>query len=66
MTQIVELADQLGSLALFADLSRPELDAAAQHSTDRLRLGLHGAHARGGALRRGGPAAGGPWAGRAW
>jgi hypothetical protein len=29
MTQIVELADQLGSLALFADLSRPEPDAAA-------------------------------------
>jgi CRP-like cAMP-binding protein len=29
MTQLLELADELGSLALFADLSRAELDAAA-------------------------------------
>jgi CRP-like cAMP-binding protein len=29
MTQLPELADELGSLALFADLSRPQLESAA-------------------------------------
>jgi CRP/FNR family cyclic AMP-dependent transcriptional regulator len=29
MTQLLELADELGSLALFADLSRPQLESVA-------------------------------------
>jgi CRP-like cAMP-binding protein len=38
MAQLLELADELGSLALFADLSRPELDAAA-HGFDEVWFG---------------------------
>jgi CRP-like cAMP-binding protein len=38
MTQLMELADELGSLALFADLPRPELDAAA-HSFEEVWFG---------------------------
>jgi CRP-like cAMP-binding protein len=38
MTQLMELADELGSLVLFADLSRPQLDAAA-HSFEEAWFG---------------------------
>jgi CRP-like cAMP-binding protein len=50
MALLIELADELGALALFADLTRPEVEAAA-HSFDEtwfgegdriLREGLHG------------------------
>jgi CRP-like cAMP-binding protein len=35
MTQVMQLADELGSLALFADLSRPQLEAVA-HSFEEV------------------------------
>ena len=38
MTQTLELADELGSLALFSDLSQPQLDAAA-HSFEEAWFG---------------------------
>ncbi|MGD0018375.1 MAG: cyclic nucleotide-binding domain-containing protein [Candidatus Limnocylindrales bacterium] len=38
MTQLVELADELESLALFADLSRPQLEATA-HSFEETWFG---------------------------
>ena len=38
MTQAMELVDELGSLALFADLPRPQLDAAA-HSFEEAWFG---------------------------
>lgn len=38
MAQVLELADELGSLALFADLTRPQLDAAA-HSFEEAWFG---------------------------
>jgi CRP-like cAMP-binding protein len=38
MAQLMELADELASLALFADLTRPELDAAA-HSFEESWFG---------------------------
>jgi hypothetical protein len=38
MAQLMELADELGSLALFADLSGPQLEAAA-HSFEEVWFG---------------------------
>jgi hypothetical protein len=38
MAQLMELVDELGSLALFADLSRPQLDTAA-HSFEEVWFG---------------------------
>jgi CRP-like cAMP-binding protein len=38
MAQVLELADELGSITLFADLSRPQLDAAA-HAFEEVWFG---------------------------
>jgi CRP-like cAMP-binding protein len=38
MAQLIELADELAPLALFADLSRPQLDAAA-HTFEEVWFG---------------------------